>query len=76
MTVGELVRELRGGLADGVHQPEPKGGLEGCGDSAGGLGNRLVADAGDVRQILLERLDIGRHVHRRHYDIMMMSWQP
>src|SRR2546427_8812933 len=37
--------------------------------------NRLVTDPGNVRKILLECLDIGRHVHGRHCDSKVMSSQ-
>ena len=47
MAVGQLLRHLRSGLAEDVHQAEPEGWLEGCRDSASGVGNRVVAHAGD-----------------------------
>ena len=47
MSVRELIRELRGGLAEDVHQAEPEGWLQGCRDSASGVGNRVVAHGGD-----------------------------
>src|SRR5207245_2251804 len=75
VAVRELIRQLRGGLAEDVHQAEPEGWLQGCRDSASGVGNRVVAHGGDGFEIPLECFDEGRHVHVGHYDITMMSCQ-
>src|SRR5205085_11056515 len=75
VSVRELIRELRGSLAEDVHQAEPEGWLQGCRDSASGFGNRVVAHTGDRLEIPLECLDEGRRVHKRHYDISVMSCQ-
>src|SRR5439155_13334948 len=75
VAVRELIGQLRGGLAEHVHQAEPEGWLQGCRDSASGVGNRVVAHTGDGFEIPLECFDEGRHVHGRHYDITVMSRQ-
>src|SRR5205085_2036419 len=40
-----------------------------------GFSRRLIAHPGDGGKILLKRLDEGRDVHARHYDITVMSCQ-
>src|SRR5919197_353128 len=73
--VRQLAGDLDRGLAEDVHQAEPEGWLQRRSDPASGISRRFIAHPGDGGKILLERLDEGRDVHARQYDITVMSCQ-
>jgi hypothetical protein len=66
----ELAADLESGLAEEVEKPEMERGTESLAQASSGLGGRLVSEAGGVRQILLDRLDVAIELHD---DIIMTS---
>src|SRR5437763_8592104 len=71
--VRQLPGQLDRGLAEGVHQAEPEGWLQGCRDSASGFGKRVVDHTGDGFENPQESLVEGRDVNGHTSDFTMMS---
>ena len=67
--LGELRRDLDGGLAERLQQAHPGRAADRLAQAGGGLGDRVVADGGDPVEVGLERLEKLCHLH----DVIMTS---